>query len=153
MADTLTIPDLLTTQVPGTDPGLAAALTAAKLPIEDLADPGRTFFAFQTATGEPCGYGGYEIHGAHALIRSMVVPEALRRTGLGRVMLAQLLARSVAEGARDAWLFTSKAAPFFSRQGFHAVARYEAPPEIMATKQATSVCPISAQIMTRSLSR
>jgi N-acetylglutamate synthase-like GNAT family acetyltransferase len=66
-------------------------------------------------------------------------------------MLAQLLAAAQAAGAGEAWLFASVSAPFFLRQGFHPVARYEAPPVIMATKQATSVCPITAQIMTRKL--
>lgn len=151
MPEVMVLPELTAAAVPGTDPGLSAALTAAKLPIEDLADPGRNFFAFSDASGATLGYGGYEILGPHALIRSMVVAEPDRGRGIGSAMLASLMAMAGAAGASDAWLFTKHAAQFFSHRGFRSMARYEVPPEVLASKQASSVCPITSVVMSRAL--
>lgn len=151
MPEVMVLPELTAQPIPGTDPGLAAALTAAHLPVEDLADPGRNFFAFSDASGAICGYGGYELPGDNALIRSLVVPETGRGQGVGSAMLAALLEKVAAAGAREAWLFTKHAAPFFGHRGFRARARYEVPPPVLATKQASSVCPITAVVMSRPL--
>lgn len=151
MAETLTPIDLHATPISGTDPAFAAALVAARLPGDDLAEPGRSFFAYRTAAGEACGFGGLEVLGPHALIRSMVVPEALRGQGVGTAILAQLLAAASAGGASKAWLLTKTAMPFFGHRGFRAAARYEAPAEILATRQASAMCPITTTLMTRAL--
>ena len=42
------------------DPDLALALQEAVLPTDDLAEPGRSFFAYATVSGERVGYGGFE---------------------------------------------------------------------------------------------
>lgn len=151
MTEAMVLPELTARPIPGTDPDLVAALALARLPADDLAEPGRNFLAFATAEGRACGFGGYEILGSHALIRSMVVLEAERGRGIGAAMLARLQSEAQAAGARDAWLLTKTAAPFFSRRGYRAAARYEAPPEILASRQATALCPVTTQIMTRNL--
>ncbi|MCE6950854.1 arsenic resistance N-acetyltransferase ArsN2 [Cereibacter sphaeroides] len=132
--------------VDGGDPDLARALAAAGLPVDDLTEPGRCFFAYRTQ-GRPAGFGGFERHGAHVLLRSIVVPEARRGDGLGAAILAHLMAE--AAGATSVWLLTTAAAPFFARHGFLAVPRSEAPAEILATRQAAAICPASATLMTR----
>lgn len=133
------------------DPGLRAALAAEGLPTDDLGEPGRAFFRYASLAGRPFGYGAFEIHGAEALVRSIVVPAEARGRGVGRGILLLLLSRAFDLGARRAWLLTSSAAPFFSRNGFAAVARETAPPEIRATRQAASLCPSSATLMTRAI--
>eukprot|EP01035_Chromulina_nebulosa_P042390 gene42390-57376_t len=55
--------------IPADAPELRAALDAAELPTEDIAEPGRRFFRYDDG-GEPVGYGGYELHGEHTLLRS-----------------------------------------------------------------------------------
>ncbi|PYF07166.1 amino-acid N-acetyltransferase [Rhodobacter viridis] len=151
MPEVMVLPELTAKPIPGADPGLVEALTAARLPTEDLADPGRNFLAFTDASGAICGYGGYEMLDGHALIRSMVVAEPARGHGIGSAMLTTLLATVAAAGASDAWLFTKHAAQFFSHRGFRARARYEVPPPVLASKQASSVCPITAVVMSRAL--
>lgn len=74
MPEVMVLPELTATPIAGSDPALAEALAAAHLPTEDLADPGRYFFVFSDASGAICGFGGYELPGGHALIRSMVAP-------------------------------------------------------------------------------
>lgn len=151
MPEVMVLPELTATPIAGSDPALAEALAAAHLPVDDLTDPGRNFFVFTDASGAIFGFGGYELPGDLALIRSMVVPETARGRGIGAAILAALLERVTAAGAREAWLFTKHAAPFFAHRGFHARARYEVPPPVLATKQASSVCPITAVVMSRQL--
>lgn len=57
-------------------PELRAALDAAALPSDDLAEHGRTFFRFDDE-GEMIGFGGIESCGDDVLLRSIVMlPEA-----------------------------------------------------------------------------
>lgn len=143
------VPVLRDVPVPGDDPGLTAALAAEGLPVDDLAEPGRRFFRYDTLDGTTVGYGGVEIHGADALVRSVVVLPGLRGSGIGHNLLALLLARAHAAGARQAWLLTSSAAAFFARAGFREVARDDAPAAIRATRQAAGLCPAGTPLLTR----
>jgi len=53
-------PLLVDTPVAGSDTGLITALQEAGLPTDDLAESGRSFFAYATVAGERVGYGGFE---------------------------------------------------------------------------------------------
>lgn len=67
---------LQATPISGNAPELRAALEAAGLPVDDLQEPGRVFFGF-TVAGRPVAYGGLEVVGDAALVRSIaVLPEA-----------------------------------------------------------------------------
>nr|WP_082979964.1 arsenic resistance N-acetyltransferase ArsN2 [Labrys sp. WJW] len=145
-------PFLKDAPVAPTDPALVASLQAANLPTDDLAEPGRTFFAYETLNGRPVGFGGYELQGEHVLIRSVVVSPEVRGTRVGRNILPLLLFRAHQAGAKRAWLLTTSAPDFFSRAGFKPVERAEAPTAILATRQAASLCPASAVLMTREIS-
>lgn len=137
--------------IPSDDPGLVAALTADGLPVDDLGEAGRLFYAHDTLDGERVGYGGFERHGENVLIRSIVVMPGMRRTGIGSSLVPLLLYRAFAQGARRAFLLTSSAAPFFAALGFKPQDRQDAPAGIRATRQATALCPASATLMSRKL--
>jgi arsenate reductase len=133
------------------DRGLRGALDEAGLSGADLSEPGRSFFAFRTLSGSLLGYGGFELHGADALIRSVVVAKDSRGSGVGRASLPLLLRRAFDRGARQAWLLTTDAAGFFEKNGFRRIERSEAPAEILATRQAAALCPASATLLTRQI--
>ena len=133
------------------DAGLAAALAAEGLPMDDLAEAGRTFYTFSTLDGVTVGYGGLELLGEHVLLRSIAVLPAFRGKGLGRNIVPLLLYRAYREGARTAWLLTDTAAPFFEKIGFKVVDRQAAPAAIRATRQAASLCPAIAPLLSRSI--
>lgn len=128
--------------------GLCDALRGAGLPTDDLAESGGRFFAYRSLDGETLGFGGFEGTGEHALIRSVVTLPAARSKGLGRNIVPLLLFRAQEAGARQAWLLTTSASGFFTRLGFQTVARANVPEAILATRQAASLCPASASIMT-----
>jgi N-acetylglutamate synthase-like GNAT family acetyltransferase len=127
-----------------------AALKAENLPVDDLGEAANRFFRIRQ-NGAAVGYGGYELHGQSALLRSMVVLPKARGHGAGRNATTLLLQEAFTEGARDAYLLTETATPFFEKLGFARIERGSAPPEILATRQATSLCPASATLMTLSL--
>ena len=133
------------------DAGLAAALAVEGLPVDDLTDAGRTFYTFSTLDGATVGYGGLELLGEHVLLRSVAVLPAFRGKGLGCNIVPLLLYRAYRAGARTAWLLTDTAAPFFGKIGFRGGDRQAAPAAILATRQAASLCPTSAPLLSRSI--
>lgn len=145
------VPFLRDARISADMPELAAALHAESLPITDLSEPGRTFFSFRTLDGELAGFGGYEIHGSDAIVRSVVVPPSARKSGIGRNIVPLLLFRAYEANARRAWLLTDSAVPFFTKLGFKAVDRATAPPAILASRQAAELCPASATLMSRQI--
>lgn len=130
-------------------PPLAEALRAAGLPVEDLTEAGRSFFALEQ-DGDILGYGGYEIYGPDALLRSVVVLPDQQGKGYGRALTTAVLDRATRAGANRAFLLTTTAADFFSRQGFVPLSRSDAPPAILATRQAASIC-ATATLLARDL--
>ncbi len=128
---------------------LVAALEAASLPTEDLHDAGRSFFAVED-DGKAVGFGGFELYGEDALLRSVVVLPQYRGQGKGRDVTEAILARAYSAGARQAWLLTTTAEGFFERDGFARVPRASAPESILSTKQTTTIC-TSATMLTRPL--
>lgn len=134
----------------GAEPDFHAALLAEGLPTDDLGESGRTFFRI-TDGAETVGYGGYELHGHHALLRSMVIDQGRRGQGLGRTATDLVLGQAQAAGARDVYLLTLSAAPFFEHLGFARIDRATAPAAILATRQAASLCPASAALLRREL--
>ncbi|CCM75404.1 putative acetyltransferase [Rhizobium mesoamericanum STM3625] len=123
---------------------------AAHLPTDDLAEDGRHFFRFSQGR-ETVGFGGLELYGASALLRSVVVISDKRGLGFGHAIALDLLAAAHENGADTVYLLTDSAAPFFHELGFRSIARNEAPAAILATRQAAALCPASAALMVRSL--
>jgi amino-acid N-acetyltransferase len=127
-------------------PELAAALRRAGLPADDIAAPSRRFLRFR-ADGAIAGYAGLEIHGAEALLRSVLVIEAARGRGRGRAIVAAMAAGAARAGTGRLWLLTTTAPGFFARLGFTPVDRALVPPAIAATTEFAALCPASAACM------
>lgn len=132
---------------------LQAALAAEGLPTSDLQESGRNFFAYFNDRQALTGFGGFEIHGEHALVRSIVVLPGHRGHGLVWSIVPLVLAQAAKVGARHAWLLTEDAAPVFKRMGFEQVDRQQVPDEISATRQYRQLCGESATLMHRPLER
>lgn len=134
------------------DPGLTAALRDEKLAIDDLGDENRTFFVYRSLSGAVLGYGGYELYGEKVFLRSIAVTPQARGQKIGRNLVPLLLYRAYRQGAKEAWLLTSTAADFFEKIGFARKSREEAPAAILDTRQAKSLCPSSAILLTKKIS-
>ncbi|MGD9812119.1 MAG: arsenic resistance N-acetyltransferase ArsN2 [Sphingobium sp.] len=136
--------------IDGRAPDFKAALDAAKLPTDDLTDDGRSFFRIKRGDGT-VGFGGYELHGENALLRSIVISPDLRGRGAGRFGTRLILKQAFEDGARRAYLLTETAAPFFEKLGFERIERADAPAEILATRQASALCASSAALLAKRL--
>src|SRR6202045_1992714 len=83
---------------------LAAALAKAKLPTADIEAPGRLFWRFETTDEVPVGFGGLEVHGDDALLRSLVTLPPVRGRGIGAAMVAALEFEARLHECRSLWL-------------------------------------------------
>lgn len=104
----------------GDVPTLAALIVHGNLPplfIQEFVEG----FLVVEHEGELIGCGGNEIYGQSAVIRSVVVHERARGTGLGGEIARLLMDDARSFGARDLYLFTLDAHEFWLRIGFSDV--------------------------------
>jgi N-acetylglutamate synthase-like GNAT family acetyltransferase len=112
--------------------GLAAALVKAGLPAGDVNDPGHLFWRFHE-NDVPVGFGGLEVHGDVALLRSVVTLPPLRMRGYGRAIVSAL-ELEIPRHCEAVYLLT-KNPGFFQRLGYSEVRASEVPISIQATQQ------------------
>lgn len=134
----------------GSDPALKALLEGAGLPTDDLEDAGRMFF-LASVGGSVYGSGGFETAGGDVLLRSIAVDPDHRGQGFGKAIILDILERARLGGSVRAFLLTTSAAPFFESLGFAPIDRAAAPAAILRTRQAASICPVSAVLMAKDL--
>ena len=130
---------------------LSKALVRARLPVDDVEAPGPLFWRFETADSMPVGFGGLEIHGEDALLRSLLILPPLRSRGLGAALVAQLEIEAALHGCRAVWLLTEAASGFFDRLGYAKCDRAVVPEKIRETPQFAALCPASADVLVKRL--
>ena len=135
----------------GTDgPAIAALLRAADLPHEDIG-PHLANFLVARVGDEVVGAVGLEVHGADALLRSLVVAPELRGRSVGAGLTQTIMDRARGLGVRRLFLLTTTAEKFFLRRGFAVVARGIVPPALAATQEFRCLCPATAVCLARTL--
>jgi N-acetylglutamate synthase-like GNAT family acetyltransferase len=132
--------------------GLKAALKKAGLPFADLEAADRLFWRFETDDLVPAGFGGLEIRGEDALLRSVVTLPPVRTRGIGEGIVAILEVEARGFGCRTVWLLTTSATEFFSGLGYAECDRQKVPPTIRETDEFKTLRPASATVMTKQLS-
>jgi N-acetylglutamate synthase-like GNAT family acetyltransferase len=128
---------------------LAAALTKSGLPVDDLEAAGHLFWRFETKDDIPLGFGGLEIYGDDALLRSVVTLPPVREGGIGSAIVAALEAEAQLRGARTIWLLTTSAGGFFKRLGYVVCDRAVVPDAIRATREFSDLCPATADVLVK----
>jgi len=106
---------------PADIPRMVELIAGANLPplfISEYLDG----FAVGEQGGQVVGCGGIEMYGSSAVIRSIVVGERMRGTGLGRKLSELLMSDAKAAGATDLYLFTADAHDFWQHLGFVDIA-------------------------------
>ncbi|WP_454884630.1 arsenic resistance N-acetyltransferase ArsN2 [Sphingomonas oryzagri] len=129
---------------------LRPALEAARLPTDDLDQPGRSFFELSDDQG-PIGFVGLEGDGKDRLLRSLVVLPSRKRQGHGGLMVAYAEAHARQGGVRRLHLLTTTVADFFRARGYRAADRAAAPAAVVGTAQFSSLCPSSATYLVKDL--
>jgi N-acetylglutamate synthase-like GNAT family acetyltransferase len=129
--------------------GVKAALVRAGLPADDIGDERVLVWRFETGQAIPVGFGGLEIFGSDALLRSLVTLPPLRQVGIGAAMVAVLETEARALKCRAIYLLTASDPRFFSRLGYAACARGDVPEAVRASRQFAALCPPSAVAMVK----
>jgi N-acetylglutamate synthase-like GNAT family acetyltransferase len=129
--------------------GLKAALARTGLPADDVGDPHLLFWRFETYEDVPAGFGGLEVHGSDALLRSIVTLPPVRQLGLGGAIVAKLEDEARVHECRAIYLLTTSEAEFFARLGYAPCAREDVPEAIRACAQFASLCPADATVMVK----
>jgi amino-acid N-acetyltransferase len=122
-------------------------LTANDLPTEDVRDKPECFYV-ALSDRERVGVGGLEVHGTDGLLRSLVVQEPHRGSGLGAALCRALEARARRNGVRRLYLLTTTAESFFRRLGYERVDRRDVPDSIRETSEFADLCSSRATCMT-----
>jgi amino-acid N-acetyltransferase len=97
--------------------------------------------------GSIVGAIGLEVHARRGLVRSVVVAEEQRASGVGSELMHGLIARANELGLRELFLLTETAAAFFVGFGFQEVERSKVPEEIRRTSSFANECPDGAAVL------
>jgi N-acetylglutamate synthase-like GNAT family acetyltransferase len=122
------------------------------LPTADLGTS-RPWFAVAREGPELLAAGGLEVHGTTGLLRSIVVGESRRGTGLGRAVVERVESEARRRGLTELVLLTETARDFFARLGYADIARADAPESVRETAEFKALCPQSARCMLKRLDR
>ena len=130
--------------------GLAAALERSGLPVDEVDAPGRHFWRFATPDELPVGFGGIEVHGKDALLRSIVTLPPLRGRGFAKAMITALETEAAVAGCRAVWLITQSKS-MFEQLGYYACDMADVPEAINTTTQFTLLRNTGAAAMVKRL--
>lgn len=126
-------------------------LSLAHLPTSDLNDGHCENFFFAGDIEKPRGIVGIEMPGDLGLLRSLVVDERSRGSGLGSSLVAHVENYARSNGVRALYLLTTTAEPFFAARGYHKANRDEAPSAIKSTREFSDICPANSSFMIKNL--
>ena len=131
-------------------PAVLELLEKNKLPLEGV-EPWFGNFLVALDKGLAVGAAGYERYDDYALLRSVVVAESMRGTGIGELLVQQVIEAAQSAGVRSVYLLTTTAEHYFPKFGFQKTAREEAPEPLKASEEFVHACPASASVMFRDL--
>jgi len=127
-----------------------ALLERNGLPTSDLLS-GRPEFAVIREGDEVVAAGALQRFGSAALLRSVIVTEKRRRSGLGQSIVGELERRARFAGIKQLILLTETASAFFAARGYRVIERCTAPSEVQGSEEFRSLCPSSAVCMAKYL--
>jgi amino-acid N-acetyltransferase len=129
-------------------PTIEALLTASGLPLDGVAAALRDFVVAEHDE-RLVGVAGLEVCCEAALLRSVAVANDWRSRGVGRALVARVIADAEARGVSALYLLTTTAEGYFPSFGFAAISREDVPSALRATSEFQGACPASAVVMCR----
>lgn len=130
-------------------------LDEAGLPVSDLGpDRLEGFLIAERPCAEQMetlGTIGLQQFDRVGLLRSLVVSDRGRKSGLGKRLVAALEASACCAGVTDLWLLTIDAERYFDNLGYKMMSRDCAPEIIRETEEFSGLCPNGAYLMHKAL--
>jgi amino-acid N-acetyltransferase len=125
-------------------------LKAEKLPVDDLpGNPDHFFVA--SIDDEIIGAIGLELYPPFGLLRSMVVQKDHRNQKVAEALVQTLEKHAINLKVSSIYLLTETASTYFDKRNYQRVERTDVPDEIKGSTEFSSVCPVSAIVMKKSL--
>jgi len=116
------------------------------LPVSDVRESAIEFIVAKN-NSKIIGCVGLEKQGDHGLLRSFAVDSEYRNLGVGRELYSRILKHALAFKIKTMHLLTDTAKEYFSKVGFVATNRENAPFEITETVEFSHICPVSSTYM------
>ena len=113
----------------------------------EMPDSAAAKTAIAELNGTVVGCAALDVHGSHALLRSVAVASDLAALGVGTRGVNDLLKQARASGIASVYLLTTTASDWFPKFGFSVTTRDAVPAAIAGTVEFTSACPSSATVM------
>lgn len=129
---------------------IISLLQSEKLPFEDLPAVLENFY-LALESNRVIGVIGLEKYNDCGLLRSMVVDKQFRNKNVAAKLIDQLELEAGSLGIDSIYLFTETASSYFERKGYKKIERTDVPDPIKASTEFSSVCPVSAIVMRKSL--
>ena len=130
-------------------------LDQAGLPVADLGPEQLEDFLvaerFLIGQAETLGIIGLQRFNQVGLLRSLVVSQEDRKSGLGKRLVSAIEANACCRGVKDLWLLTIDAERFFESVGYKMMSRESAPDSIRNTEEFSGLCPDGAYLMRKML--
>lgn len=128
---------------------VAAALAKAGLANDDVEEAHCLFWRFETDEQMPAGFGGLELYGHDAVLRSVVTLPPMRNKGIGTAIVATLETEAGLRGSRTIWIVSHAAGAFFERRGYAKCLPKVVPDPVRATREFRSVA--AAEVLVKLL--
>lgn len=129
---------------------ITTLLQQAQLLTDDLPADLHDFVIAKEAS-TPIGVAGLERYDRVGLLRSVAVSAHYQGQQIATQLISRLLDRAQASAVTEVYLITTTADQYFLRHGFRPVHRQDVPAAIQQTQQFSSLCPLSAIVMKRSV--
>lgn len=136
------------------NPQQQKAMTLIKdsgLPISDITTQKLKDFLYFGDPDNLIGIIGLEIFDTVALLRSLAVSKEARGKGHGRTLVMNIETYAKNKNVKELYLLTETAENFFNKLNYTIMQKESAPESIKATSEFSSVCPVSAVLMTKKL--
>ena len=103
--------------VVGEREALASVLAREHLPADGLDERSCLFWRFDTMQDVPLGFGGIELHGSDALLRSVVTLPPVRHRGIGAAIVTVLETEATIAGCHAIYVLANRG-DLFERLGY-----------------------------------
>ena len=131
-------------------PEILALLEECKLPKEGLGTHISTTLVARKGK-EIAGSSALELYQELALLRSVAVKPSHQRRGLGQELTRAALDLALRHNITNVYLLTETASMFFSKLGFKSIPRSDVPEKVQRSVEFTTLCPVTATVMTMPL--
>jgi len=120
-------------------------LTKSDLPTDGLEET--ELWCVRDGISGLTGIAGLETWGSQGLVRSVVVKDKHRRSGVGKALITHVVEEASTKGLTELYLITETTPGFFEKLGFRHYGRERVRGPVLSSEEFASACPDTAPVM------